>query len=1202
MPDDRDVFAALTALVLENRASAEEMTRFRELLRAHPEFIAVYRRQVRMATLLPALSLWQREEAHDKGIPSTGRPRRAVAAFAAAVAAGIAAALASGIWLATRPSEQPAVDTPTSTVQVVSQRDAAALVVPDTLPARISLEAGEVTVRLGSGVELTLLGPSELRAYDAMRVRLLSGRLLADVPPEAVGFMVATDELEMWDLGTVFGVAATCGMSDVFVFQGRVQVNEAAGGTVDVCKTGEGVRAMGRTFTKVTTAWPEERRLFASLQGRAALAMPETAFGMMAAVADVAVLRRERESAPDAAPDPDTEPSRFNDVENRGNGSSYQEETEMKYLSQTIAALTVSAATAMVMESAQAAIDDPVAYWSFDDAGSVLSNRVVSGAHHDAIVLKGTPTAGLLAGAPSIVGNAMVLDGTSAIRLPYHQDNLGKSFSISLWYWQQTNDTRQCVLQSRGNYVVAYEPSTSNSIFISYVGQEQVGNTQSALREWVHLTHTFSTVDGVTAFACYTNGVLANTRSTGADNMFVINQFRGLHVGACRDLSFDSGRCFKGMIDELALWDRALTADEALAVYQRGWNGQKLTVTPQSPTVAAVAPGTLAFAMQAAAGIPDGAYEDGWLLNNGADSVTGHAIDTAGALNDANGHLPDTAGHTNGPFNAVAGNPAWLIPLAPDMEAFPLNAFSLEVWFRTTIEDNLMVFMGNFAPSLPGGVVNFQLDNGKPYFYLKNLAGNTDILNPNFPVGFSYRNNAWNHLVATRSGATMTLYLNGKELAHKTTDLPAFPLGGDYYRIGSDTRTDSEFQGEIGDARIWTRALSSNEVVNLAAFARPGGAVTRDGLLAEYALYAPYAANSSASGRQIEMTPQLRQIPQTNFTYEVKFRATGNERGILIGNYSGTPRSVISLELFEGNELRFHQWNAGGTQSSLYVSVSGSNIRDGAWHRVAAVRRDGRAFIYLDGAQVGGTQTETFGPYTLSGSHLGIGRDFRSPVLKWGGAISEARIWTRALTTNEIVGITQDTVPQDGLIVEYADIPTNTLRTAGFPSDSFFRTCNAGTNTFTLRFGNLPNHTHIGIGMLLAQLDSLDPLMENDRFEIWADGVEILSVGLGPNQGNEPQVAFFRLFGETQAPQAFASAMTFGGVDLFATASQPASFRDHVYNLSLLDALQRIPHRGSTLQLEFRGIHNMDGGNESFGFDGFLLAVYPPKGSLILLK
>lgn len=107
--------------------------------------------------------------------------------------------------------------------------------------------------------------------------------------------------------------------------------------------------------------------------------------------------------------------------------------------------------------NAEVVINDPLAYWSFSDVSTSLSNLVTSGLHHDASVLKGEPVSGLLDDASGIVGNAMVLDGASGIRLPYHQDNLGTSFTISLWYWRQTNNTRQCASQSRDNWTVSYE-------------------------------------------------------------------------------------------------------------------------------------------------------------------------------------------------------------------------------------------------------------------------------------------------------------------------------------------------------------------------------------------------------------------------------------------------------------------------------------------------------------------------------------------------------------------------------------------------------------------------------------------------------------------------------------------------------------------------------------------------------------------------
>ncbi|OQC18575.1 MAG: FecR protein [Planctomycetes bacterium ADurb.Bin069] len=131
------------------------------------------------------------------------------------------------------------------------------------------LESGEATVCLASGVELSLLGPLDMEVCDAMQVRLASGRLLADVPPHAVGFTVQTQELELWDLGTVFGVTASNGVSDVFVFQGNVQVNERAGEAVDLCEAGQGVRAVaGQRPHKVAADSPEAAALYRTVAGR----------------------------------------------------------------------------------------------------------------------------------------------------------------------------------------------------------------------------------------------------------------------------------------------------------------------------------------------------------------------------------------------------------------------------------------------------------------------------------------------------------------------------------------------------------------------------------------------------------------------------------------------------------------------------------------------------------------------------------------------------------------------------------------------------------------------------------------------------------------------------------------------------------------------------------------------------------------------
>ena len=180
-------------------------------------------------------------------------------------------------------------------------------------------------------------------------------------------------------------------------------------------------------------------------------------------------------------------------------------------------------------------IDDPSAYWSFDDAENLLVNQVTPSPHHNASVLLGTPVSGLADGASGIVGNALVLDGTAAIRLPYHQDNLGTSFTLSLWYWQQTNDTRQCVYQTRDIAAATYEAEeNAHDRFASYAGNVRINAVITGLREWIHMVHTFETEGGTTKLSLYTNGVFAFSGNVSSNAMFHANQVRGFHVGAAR--------------------------------------------------------------------------------------------------------------------------------------------------------------------------------------------------------------------------------------------------------------------------------------------------------------------------------------------------------------------------------------------------------------------------------------------------------------------------------------------------------------------------------------------------------------------------------------------------------------------------------------------------------------------------------------------
>ncbi len=90
---------------------------------------------------------------------------------------------------------------------------------------KLALVEGMATLRFESGAEITLEAPSTLEVLSKMRCRLIEGSLVANVPDSAHGFTIDTEEMEVIDLGTRFGLTASgLGKTHLYVFDGVVEV------------------------------------------------------------------------------------------------------------------------------------------------------------------------------------------------------------------------------------------------------------------------------------------------------------------------------------------------------------------------------------------------------------------------------------------------------------------------------------------------------------------------------------------------------------------------------------------------------------------------------------------------------------------------------------------------------------------------------------------------------------------------------------------------------------------------------------------------------------------------------------------------------------------------------------------------------------------------------------------------------------------
>jgi hypothetical protein len=90
-------------------------------------------------------------------------------------------------------------------------------------PGSYSLLRGVVEVKFGGGATLLVEGPADFELISRERAKLNSGRVVANVPKEAVGFTLISDAAAFVDLGTEFGVEIGLdGKTTVTVLEGEV--------------------------------------------------------------------------------------------------------------------------------------------------------------------------------------------------------------------------------------------------------------------------------------------------------------------------------------------------------------------------------------------------------------------------------------------------------------------------------------------------------------------------------------------------------------------------------------------------------------------------------------------------------------------------------------------------------------------------------------------------------------------------------------------------------------------------------------------------------------------------------------------------------------------------------------------------------------------------------------------------------------------
>ncbi len=177
---------------------------------------------------------------------------------------------------------------------------------------------------------------------------------------------------------------------------------------------------------------------------------------------------------------------------------------------------------------------------------------------------------------------------------------------------------------------------------------------------------------------------------------------------------------------------------------------------------------------------------------------------------------PPSGGKYNyAPYATLSGSNYTDVPSSSSLQ---LTRMSVASWFKTTTnhaDTSFIVNKGGHGSETPGQNINYGI-------FMTGSETITAMIETQSGVDHAatstsaYNDGQWHYAVMTYDGTTVRLYIDGAQVASKST-AGAVPdnTGTQPVRVGANSRAaDRFFTGNVDEVRVWNRALTSTEVSN----------------------------------------------------------------------------------------------------------------------------------------------------------------------------------------------------------------------------------------------------------------------------------------------------------------------------------------------------------------------------------------------------
>lgn len=370
-------------------------------------------------------------------------------------------------------------------------------------------------------------------------------------------------------------------------------------------------------------------------------------------------------------------------------------------------------------------------------------------------------------------------------------------------------------------------------VYLTGFLNDVTGNTQLNSGEWYHIGATY---DGTTA-KLYVNGQLDKSQIISlstTNSKLLIGSRDGWSVGHAGD------------IDEVGLWSRELSSDEALEIYNA--QSAKFRINNENETTVEMYYGN------PSATTSTESFDDLYW-----SPVAGYTFDT-GTAND------DSSNGNDGTVDGATFTSSGYIDGAYDFESTISNnillpsismstGYTLSAWIRA---ESFPEANYNFIIGLGENENGLSVTNSKVTAYHTNSAGGNDQLD----FSTTINTGTWYMITSTWDGTTLSIYVNGdfKTSATKTT-IETGKTSPSY--IGAWIASSLFFDGLIDEVIIFNYDISTSQISYLYETTKPAFVV---------------GAEEAASGVTIaQLTPEINEkLTDTavNFTYNISVTGT----------------------------------------------------------------------------------------------------------------------------------------------------------------------------------------------------------------------------------------------------------------------------------------------------------------------------------------